>query len=99
MNSFRVDDIYSDPLIKKKNFFLHYGDITDSISVSNLLIKIKPNEVYNLVAQSHVAVSFEIPEYTSNADSLGTLRILEAIRKVDNKIKFYQAGSSEMFGK
>ena len=99
LNSFRVDDIYSDPLIKKKNFFLHYGDITDSISVSNLLIKIKPNEVYNLAAQSHVAVSFEIPEYTSNADSLGTLRILEAIRKVDNKIKFYQAGSSEMFGK
>ena len=99
LNSFRVDDIYSDPLIKKKNFFLHYGDITDSISVSNLLIKIKPNEVYNLAAQSHVAVSFEIPEYTSNADSLGTLRILEAIRKVDKKIKFYQAGSSEMFGK
>ena len=62
LNSFRVDDIYSDPLIKKKNFFLHYGDITDSISVSNLLIKIKPNEVYNLAAQSHVAVSFEIPE-------------------------------------
>ena len=87
LNSFRVDDIYSDPLIKKKNFFLHYGDITDSISVSNLLIKIKPNEVYNLAAQSHVAVSFEIPEYTSNADSLGTLRILEAIRKVDKKIK------------
>ena len=99
INSSRVDDIYSDPLVKKKNFFLHYGDITDSISVQNLVTKIKPNEVYNLAAQSHVAVSFEIPEYTTNADALGTLRILEAIRKVDKKIKFYQAGSSEMFGK
>ncbi len=99
INSSRVDDIYSDPLIKKKDFFLHYGDITDSISVLNLISKIEPNEVYNLAAQSHVAVSFEIPEYTTNADALGTLRILEAIRKVDKKIKFYQAGSSEMFGK
>ena len=99
LNSFRVDDIYSDPLIKKNKFFLHYGDITDSISVYNLVSTIKPNEVYNLAAQSHVAVSFEIPEYTTNADSLGTLRILEAIKKVDKKIKFYQAGSSEMFGK
>ena len=99
LNSFRVDDIYSDPLIKKNKFFLHYGDITDSISVYNLVSTIKPNEVYNLAAQSHVAVSFELPEYTTNADSLGTLRILEAIKKVDKKIKFYQAGSSEMFGK
>ena len=99
LNSFRVDDIYSDPLIKKNKFFLHYGDITDSISVYSLVSTIKPNEVYNLAAQSHVAVSFEIPEYTTNADSLGTLRILEAIKKVDKKIKFYQAGSSEMFGK
>ena len=99
LNSFRIDDIYSDPLIKKNKFFLHYGDITDSISVHNLISNIKPNEVYNLAAQSHVAVSFEIPEYTTNADSLGTLRILEAIKKVDKRIKFYQAGSSEMFGK
>ena len=99
LNSFRIDDIYSDPLVKKNKFFLHYGDITDSISVYNLVSTIKPNEVYNLAAQSHVAVSFEIPEYTTNADSLGTLRILEAIKKVDKKIKFYQAGSSEMFGK
>ena len=99
INSFRVDDIYSDPLVKKKNFFLHYGDITDSLSVLNLVNKIKPYEVYNLAAQSHVAVSFEIPEYTTNADALGTLRILEAIRNIDKKIKFYQAGSSEMFGK
>ena len=99
INTSRIDDIYSDPLVKKKDFFLHYGDITDSISVFNLVNKIKPNEVYNLAAQSHVAVSFEIPEYTTNADALGTLRILEAIIKVDKKIKFYQAGSSEMFGK
>ena len=99
LNSFRIDDIYSDPLTKKNNFFLHYGDITDSISILNLVKKIKPDEIYNLAAQSHVAVSFEIPEYTTNADALGTLRILEAILKIDEKIKFYQAGSSEMFGK
>ena len=99
LNSFRVDDIYSDPLIKKNKFFLHYGDITDSISVYNLVSTIKPDEVYNLAAQSHVEVSFQIPDYTTNADSLGTLRILEAIKKVDKRIKFYQAGSSEMFGK
>ena len=99
LNSSRVDDIYSDPLIKKNKFYLHYGDITDSISVYNLISGIRPSEIYNLAAQSHVAVSFEIPEYTTNADSLGTLRILEAIKKVDKKIKFYQAGSSEMFGK
>ena len=99
LNSSRVDDIYSDPLIKKNKFYLHYGDITDSVSVYNLISGIRPSEIYNLAAQSHVAVSFEIPEYTTNADSLGTLRILEAIKKVDKKIKFYQAGSSEMFGK
>ncbi len=99
LNSSRVDDIYSDPLIKKNKFYLHYGDITDSISVYNLISGIRPSEIYNLAAQSHVAVSFEIPEYTTNADSLGTLRILEAVKKVDKKIKFYQAGSSEMFGK
>ena len=99
LNTFRVDDIYSDPFSKKKNFTLHYGDVTDSISVLKLIEKIRPNEVYNLAAQSHVAVSFQIPEYTTNADALGTLRILEAITKVDKKIKFYQAGSSEMFGK
>ena len=98
-NTNRIDSIYSDPLIKKNNFFLHFGDVTDSISVFHLLKKIKPNEIYNLAAQSHVAVSFEIPEYTTNADALGTLRILEAIVKVNKNIKFYQAGSSEMFGK
>ncbi len=98
-NTYRLDDIYNDQLVKKSNFFLHYGDITDSISIFNLIKKTKPHEVYNLAAQSHVAVSFEIPEYTTNADALGTLRILEAIIKIDKNIKFYQAGSSEMFGK
>ena len=71
LNTQRVDDIYVDPLIKKNKFFLHYGDVTDSINVFNIIKKIKPNEVYNLAAQSHVAVSFDIPEYTSNADALG----------------------------
>ena len=98
-NTYRLDDIYTDQLVKKSNFFLHYGDITDSISIFNLIKKTKPHEIYNLAAQSHVAVSFEIPEYTTNADALGTLRILEAIIKIDKNIKFYQAGSSEMFGK
>ena len=98
-NTYRVDDIYRDPLIKKSNFFLHYGDVTDSISVFSIINKIKPSEIYNLAAQSHVAVSFDMPEYTTNADASGTLRILESINRVDKKIKFYQAGSSEMFGK
>ncbi len=99
INTYRIDDIYKDNFVKKKNFHLHYGDVTDSISVINIMQKVKPDEVYNFAAQSHVAVSFELPEYTSNADALGTLRILEAILKVNNKIKFYQAGTSEMFGK
>ena len=99
INTYRIDDIYSDPLIKKSNFYLHHGDITDSISTFDIINKIKPDEVYNLAAQSHVGVSFEMPEYTTNTDALGTLRILEAIVKIDKKIKFYQAGSSEMFGK
>ncbi len=98
-NTFRIDDIYSDPLIKKNNFFLHYGDVTDSISVFSIINKIKPDEIYNLAAQSHVAVSFDLPEYTSNTDASGALRILESIVKINKKIKFYQAGSSEMFGK
>ena len=99
INTFRLNDIYKDPFAKKKNFILHYGDVTDSLSVLNIVEKVRPREIYNLAAQSHVAVSFDIPEYTTNADALGTLRILEAIVKVDKKIKFYQAGSSEMFGK
>jgi GDPmannose 4,6-dehydratase len=99
LNTYRLDDIYKEPFAKKNNFVLHYGDVTDSLSVFNIIKKIKPNEIYNLAAQSHVAVSFEIPEYTTNADALGTLRILESIVKLNRKIKFYQAGSSEMFGK
>ena len=101
INTFRVDHIYQDPQIKSRNFFLHYGDITDSTSVSKIIETIRPDEIYNLAAQSHVAVSFEVPEYTANADALGTLRILEAIKfhKLEKKTKFYQAGTSEMYGK
>ena len=99
LNTSRVDNLYRDEFEQKNNFYLHYGDVTDSVSVFNIIKKIKPKEIYNLAAQSHVAVSFELPEYTSNADALGTLRILEAIVKIDKKIKFYQAGTSEMYGK
>ena len=82
-----------------KKFFFHYGDITDGAAVFDVINKVKPQEIYNLAAQSHVAVSFKIPEYTTNADALGTLKILDSILKINRKIKFYQAGSSEMFGK
>ena len=101
INTSRVDHIYQEPGEKSRNFFLHYGDITDSTSVSKIIQMIKPHEIYNLAAQSHVAVSFEVPEYTANADALGTLRILEAIKfhKLEKKTKFYQAGTSEMYGK
>ncbi len=101
INTARVDHIYQDPHNKKYNFRLHYGDVTDSLSVSNIIKKTKPNEIYNLAAQSHVAVSFEVPEYTANADALGALRILEAIKfhRLEKKCKFYQAGTSEMYGK
>tara|TARA_B100000795_G_scaffold269884_1_gene260915 strand:+ start:11739 stop:12785 length:1047 start_codon:yes stop_codon:yes gene_type:complete len=100
-NTGRIDHIYQDPFEKKKNFFLHYGDVTDAISVSSLIKKIKPTEIYNLAAQSHVSVSFEVPEYTANADAIGSLRILEAIKfhGYQKLTKFYQAGTSEMFGK
>ncbi len=100
-NTGRIDHIYQDPFEKKRNFFLHYGDVTDAISVSTLIKKIKPNEIYNLAAQSHVSVSFEVPEYTANADAIGALRILEAIKfhGYEKITKFYQAGTSEMFGK
>jgi len=101
LNTSRVDHIYQDPFEGKRNFFLHYGDITDAISVSTLIKKIKPDEIYNLAAQSHVAVSFEVPEYTGNADAIGVLRVLEAIKfhGLEKKTKFYQAGTSEMYGK
>ena len=100
-NTGRIDHIYQDPHEKKKVFFLHHGDITDSISVSSIIKKVQPHEIYNLAAQSHVAVSFEVPEYTANADAIGALRILEAIKfhGMQKKTKFYQAGTSEMFGK
>jgi GDPmannose 4,6-dehydratase len=101
LNTSRIDHLYEDPHVKKRKFILHYGDITDSTSVSSIIKKVAPDELYNLAAQSHVAVSFEVPEYTANVDALGTLRILEAIKfhKLDKKIRFYQAGTSEMFGK
>jgi GDPmannose 4,6-dehydratase len=100
LNTERIDDIYLDPH-QKTNFYIHYGDLTDSLSVLKIIKKIKPNEIYNLGAQSHVGVSFEVPEYTANADALGALRILEAIKfhNFIKKTKFYQAGTSEMFGK
>ena len=101
LNTSRIDHIYQDPYERKRNFFLHYGDVTDAISVSSLIKKIKPTEIYNLAAQSHVSVSFEVPEYTANADAVGALRILEAIKfhGYEKLTKFYQAGTSEMFGK
>jgi len=100
-NTARIDHLYQDPHEKKRKFILHYGDITDAISVSSLIKNIKPDEIYNLAAQSHVAVSFEVPEYTASADGIGALRILEAIKfhGFEKKTKFYQAGTSEMFGK
>jgi GDPmannose 4,6-dehydratase len=96
-NTGRIDHIYEEPQIRK-NFFLHYGDLTDSLSLLNIIKRIKPTEIYNLAAQSHVAVSFESPEYTANCDALGPLRILEIIKSVNPKIKFYQASTSELFG-
>jgi GDPmannose 4,6-dehydratase len=100
-NTSRINHIYQDPHVRNRKFVLHYGDVTDSISVNHIISKIKPHEIYNLAAQSHVAVSFEVPEYTANADALGALRILESIRsnKLERITKFYQAGTSEMFGK
>ena len=100
-NTGRIENLYQDPHERNRKFILHYGDVTDTISVSSIIKKISPNEIYNLAAQSHVAVSFEVPEYTANADAIGALRILEAIRfhKLEKKTKFYQAGTSEMFGK
>jgi GDPmannose 4,6-dehydratase len=99
LNTSRIDDIYQDPH-SKRNFYLHYGDVTDSLSVLKNIASIKPNEIYNLSAQSHVKVSFDVPEYTANVDAIGALRILDAIKslKMEKKVKYYQAGTSEMFG-
>ena len=97
-NTSRIDDIYKDPH-EKSSFRLIYGDLTDSLSVLKILENTKPNEVYNLAAQSHVKVSFDVPEYTANVDAIGTLRILDAIKTLNlKKTKFYQAGTSEMYG-
>ena len=100
-NTERIDHIYEDPHVKNRKFILHYGDVTDSLSVSTIIKNIRPDEIYNLAAQSHVAVSFEVPEYTANADAIGALRILEAIKfhGFEKISKFYQAGTSEMYGK
>jgi len=100
-NTDRIDHLYQDPHIDNRNFFLHYGDMTDSTNITRLIKQIKPDEIYNLAAMSHVAVSFEIPEYTANADGLGTLRILDAVRLLglEKSTKIYQASTSELFGK
>ena len=99
INTKRIDDIYKD-INYKSNFVLLYGDLTDATSILNLIKKVAPHEIYNLAAQSHVKVSFEVPEYSADVNGLGTLRILESIRSLnfEKKIKFYQAGTSEMFG-
>jgi len=99
LNTSRIDDIYKDPH-NAVNFYLHYGDLTDSLSVLKNIQSIKPDEIYNLAAQSHVGVSFSVPEYTGNLDGIGALRILESIKilGLEKKIKYYQAGTSEMFG-
>ena len=94
----RIDHLFNDKKIFNKSFYLHYGDMTDDLSLYNLINKIKPNEIYNLAAQSHVKVSFELPMYTANADALGTLRILEAVKSLRLKCKIYQASTSEIFG-
>ena len=100
-NTDRIDHLYQDPHEENRNLILHHGDMTDSSSLIRIIKEIKPDEIYNLAAQSHVAVSFEEPEYTANTDALGTLRILEAIRilKLESKTKFYQASTSELYGK
>ncbi|MDA3916049.1 MAG: GDP-mannose 4,6-dehydratase [Deltaproteobacteria bacterium] len=100
-NTDRIDHLYQDPHEKERNFILHYGDLTDSTNLIRILQQVQPDEVYNLAAQSHVAVSFESPEYTADTDALGTMRILEGIRLLglENKTKFYQASTSELFGK
>ena len=101
INTDRIDHLYQEPHIEDRKFILHHGDLTDSTSLIRIIQQVQPDEIYNLAAQSHVAVSFEEPEYTANADAIGTLRILEAIRilGLEKKTKFYQASTSELFGK
>jgi GDPmannose 4,6-dehydratase len=100
-NTSRIDHLYQDPHVNGVRFFLHYGDLADAVQMVKLLYELKPDEIYNLGAQSHVRVSFDIPEYTGDVDGLGTLRILEAIREAGlvKRVRFYQASSSEMYGK
>jgi len=100
-NTERIDHLYQDPHAENRNFFLHYGDMTDSTNLIRLIKEIQPDEIYNLAAMSHVAVSFETPEYTGNADGLGTLRILDAVRflGLEKKTRIYQASTSELYGK
>lgn len=100
-NTARIDGLYEDPHEHETSFYLHYGDLTDSTNLIRLIQETKPHEIYNLAAQSHVQVSFETPEYTANADAIGTLRLLEAIRILDmqDRVRFYQASTSELYGK
>ncbi len=100
-NTDRIDHLYQDPHVKNRNFILHYGDMTDSMNLTGIIKEVQPDEIYNLAAQSHVAVSFETPEYTANTDGIGTLRILESVRllRLEKKTKIYQASTSELFGK
>ena len=98
-NTSRIDHLYTDPHVNGVRMFLHYGDLSDSVNLVKLLYDLKPDEIYHLAAQSHVRVSFDIPEYTSDVTGVGTIRILEAIREVGLRSRFYQASSSEMFGK
>ncbi len=99
-NTQRIDHLYEDPHTPHRNLYLHYGDLTDSTNIIRIIQEVQPDEIYNLAAMSHVQVSFEEPEYTANADGIGTLRILEAIRLLGltNKTKFYQASTSELYG-
>ncbi|MGB2833330.1 MAG: GDP-mannose 4,6-dehydratase [Methylotenera sp.] len=99
-NTDRIDHLYQDPHVSNRNFVLHYGDLTDSTNLIRIIQQVQPDEIYNLAAMSHVSVSFETPEYTANADGIGTLRILEAIRilKLEKKTRFYQASTSELYG-
>ncbi len=98
-NTGRIDHLYNDPRFSGSKFFLHYGDVTDTSNINRLLEKVEPQEVYNLAAQSHVKVSFEVPEYTAEVDAVGTLRFLDAIRETGITTKFYQASTSELYGK
>ena len=101
LNTQRIDHLYEDPHVQDHHFILHYGDLTDATNLIRVLQEVRPDEIYNLGAQSHVSVSFETPEYTANTDALGTLRLLEAIRilGMENKTRFYQASTSELYGK